>query len=52
MNAIDLAEWIKRNVSQQTVALMTGHADELERATNGNHRCHYLSSTEQPEPAS
>jgi signal transduction histidine kinase/CheY-like chemotaxis protein len=32
MNGIDLVEWMKTNRPRQTVALMTGYADELERA--------------------
>jgi len=32
MNGIDLAEWLKANRPRQPVALMTGYADELERA--------------------
>ena len=34
MNGIDLVEWMKANRPRQTVALMTGYADELERARN------------------
>ncbi len=32
MNGIDLAEWLKENRPEQPLALMTGYADELERA--------------------
>ncbi|CAD6561260.1 ATP-binding protein [Paraburkholderia sabiae] len=32
MNGIDLVEWMKSNRPRQVVALMTGYADELERA--------------------
>jgi CheY-like chemotaxis protein len=32
MSGIDLAEWMKANRPGQPVALMTGYADELERA--------------------
>ncbi|MFP3556924.1 response regulator [Paraburkholderia sp. SIMBA_049] len=32
LNGIDLAEWMKANRPDQPVALMTGYADELERA--------------------
>jgi CheY-like chemotaxis protein len=34
LNGIDLAEWLKANRPEQPVALMTGYADELERARN------------------
>lgn len=32
LNGIELAEWLKTNRPKQPVALMTGYADELERA--------------------
>jgi CheY-like chemotaxis protein len=32
LSGIDLAEWLKTNRPKQPVALMTGYADELERA--------------------
>ncbi|MFP3646181.1 ATP-binding protein [Paraburkholderia sp. SIMBA_054] len=34
LNGIDLAEWLKANRPEQPLALMTGYADELERARN------------------